>query len=223
MRSSAAAVVLLLVALSSPLRAAENACSRDVDQAFTRLKMSKAFRLDTTINSDKGAMSLRVDYVLPDRMYQRVTIDGVAMELKVIGTKAWSNQGSGWAELPAQFAETAVRQLKESISVTGGGGVDYKCLGEQPFEGKVLTSFSGPLPMPLTGDEKHPGPRVSALTVPKIQTVYIDKVSGLPVRNIVMAPTEPNKRLYDGTFTVDDSLVIDEPKVIAPATPLAPK
>ncbi len=43
--------------------------------------------------------------------------------------------------------------------------------------------------------------------------VYIDKALGVPVRNIVTPEADPNKRLFDGTFSLRDGLKIEPPKL----------
>ena len=44
-----------------------------------------------------------------------------------------------------------------------------------------------------------------------VQTVYVDKASGLPVRNIVTKADAADKRLFDGTFSVPSDLDIKPP------------
>ena len=89
-------------------------------------------------------------------------------------------------------------------------------MGDKEFEGKTYTLYQGILAMPLSPDAKDKGPRVSAVSVPNQQNVYIDKETGLPVRNIVTPVTEPEKRLFDGKFTVLKDLSVDPPKVVLP-------
>lgn len=218
-------ILLGLLASTLPAAAAEGvdpACTKQVNEAFAKLRSQKSFRLETSIKNDDGLLNLRADYVLPDRMHQTVTLgkDGPPMELIVIGTNAWSNQGSGWAQLPENFAQAVAKQLQDTIAAGTASGTEYTCLGEKDFEGHSLLGFQGALPMPLSEDAKERGPRMAALSIPKIQSIYIDKHTGLPLRNIVTTATDPDKRLFDGTFSVVDSLVIDQPKIEPP--PAAP-
>ena len=46
-----------------------------------------------------------------------------------------------------------------------------------------------------------------------MQTVYIDKALGVPVRNIVTPVSDPDKRLFDGTFSLRAGLKIEPPKL----------
>jgi hypothetical protein len=196
---------------------ADQPCKEQVDAAFAKLRDAKAFRLETTITNADGTLKMKADYVLPDRMHQVVTVTGqpIAMEMIVIGKRAWSNERGVWAELPTSFADTVANQLKETVAEPPKVATDYKCAGDKEFEGKTYTLYQGTLAMPLTAEAKDKGPRVSSLSVPNQQNVYIDKGTGLPVRNIVTPVTDPNKRLFDGTFTIVHDLSIEPPAVTA--------
>jgi hypothetical protein len=212
-----ALLVILLILITGPANA-DPSCKEQVDAAFAKLRETKKFRLETTIKNKDGTLKMQADYVLPDRMHQRVTLggDGAAMEMIVIGKKAWSNQGSGWAALPDTFAETVANQIKESVANAPTVSTEYKCVGDSKFEGRIYALYQGILAMPLSADAKDKGPRVSAVSVPKQQSVYIDKETGLPVRNIVTPVTEPTNRLFDGTFTVERDLDVKAPNEIVP-------
>lgn len=206
----------LLVLASGPALA-DQSCKDQVDAAFAKLREAKAFRLETTITNADGSLKMKADYVLPDRMHQIVEVSNqpMPMEMIVIGKRAWSNQQGVWAELPQSFADTVAHQIKETVAQPPKAGTDYKCAGEKNFEGKAYTVYQGTLAMPLTADAKDKGPRVTAMSVPNQQSVYIDKASGLPARNIVTPVTDPAKRLFDGTFTVVPNLTIEPPAVTA--------
>ncbi|MET0639454.1 MAG: hypothetical protein ABWX70_04800 [Hyphomicrobium sp.] len=206
----------LFLLISGPVLA-DSSCKDQVDAAFAKLREAKAFRLETTISNPEGSLKMRADYVLPDRMHQSVILgkDAAAMEMIVIGKRAWSNQGGGWQELPDKFADTVANQIKETVAEAPKVATDYKCAGDTDFEGRSYALYQGVLAMPLTADVKEKGPRVSAVSVPNRQSVYIDKTTGLPVRNIVTPVTDPSKRLFDGTFTVVHDLAINPPAVSA--------
>jgi hypothetical protein len=209
--------LIILVTLSIPAHA-DSSCSAQVNAAFAKLRETKSFRLQTTIvNPQQGTLHMKADYVLPDRMHQTITLgsDGAAGEMIVIGNDAWSNQGAGWAKLPDKFAKAVAKQLKETVADAPKVATEYKCLGDKVFEGHNYSLYQGTLAMPLSAENKQKGPRMAALTVPKIQNVYIDKQTGLPVRNVVTPVTEPNNRLFDGTFTVVPDLTIDQPTTAA--------
>lgn len=204
----------LLILASAPALADET-CKEQVDAAFAKLREAKSFRLETTIKNPEGTLRMSADYVLPDRMHQKVVLgkDGPPMEMIVIGKQAWSNQGSGWVALSEAFANTVANQVKETVAEAPKVMTDYKCAGDKEFEGKTYSVYQGVLATPLVPDAKDKGPRITAVTVPNQQSVYVDKGTGLPVRNIVAPVTEPDKLLFDGTFVVGTNIAIEPPKV----------
>ncbi len=203
-----------LVILSAPAFA-DTSCNDQVNQAFTKLRDSKTFRLDTTIvNPKEGVLKMSAEYQLPDKMHQTMMLgtDGAQMEMIVIGKNAWSNDGAGWQPIPEKFAETVANQVKENVAEPPKVATDYTCVGDTEFEGKHYTLYQAILNQMPSADAKQAGPRVSAMTEPKQQNVYVDKDSGLPVRNVVTPVTDPKNKLFDGTFTVMRDLEIVPPK-----------
>lgn len=206
----------LLACAASPA-AADQACKTQVDAAFSKLRDQKAFRLETTITNANGKLKLQADYILPDRMHQKVVLgeEGNPMEMIVIGKSAWSNQGQGWSALPEKFAEEVAKQVKETVAQGASSVSDYECLGDIDLEGQTYAGFKGILPTPIDPTNEKRGPVISAAKVPNQQSVYIDKATGLPIRNIVNPVTEPDKRLFDGRFSIVEGLKIEAPQVKA--------
>jgi len=187
-------------------------CKAEVDQAFSKLRESKAFRLETKIvNDQQGTLTMTVDYQLPDRMHQRISLGDSpqTMETIAIGSKVWSNQGQGWSEVPANFAEAISQQLKESVAEPSKSKLAYECLGETTFEGKPYLAYKAVLP-PVAEEAVKANPASPAETA-GTQTLYVDKVSGLPVRNVVTKDDGSDKRLFDGTFSLPADLRIEAP------------
>jgi hypothetical protein len=193
---------IFLVAASA---AATADCSQDVNTAFDKLRAGKAFRMRTTIVNPQGSLKMTVDYVLPDRMHQKlqVTGEGGTVELIVIGTKAWSNNGQGWAEMPATFADHVSGQIRESVAAPPPGGTEFVCLGDKELAGKSYAAYRTVLSAPQSG--------AGASLRSSVQTVYVDKGSGLPERNIVTADSASEERLFDGTFSFPATLTIEPP------------
>lgn len=198
---------LTILALCCPAQAD---CKAEVDEAFSKLRGSKGFRLETKIvNEKQGSLTMTVDYQLPDRMHQQVSLGDSSqkMETIAIGDKVWSNQGQGWSEVPAHFAEVITKQLKETVAEPSKSKIDYECLGEATFEGKPYLAYKAALPAApeeaVKGDKEAP---VDA----NVQTLYIDKASGLPARNVV-TKAGSDKRLFDGTFSTPSDIVINAP------------
>ena len=207
--------IRLAITLGFLLAAATTAlaadCKAEVDEAFAKLRGGKGFRLETTIVNEKsGKLHMTVDYLLPDRMHQRVRMgDSPAqMETIAIGEQVWSNQGQGWSEVPKNFAEVISKQLKESVAEPSKSKLDYECSGETTFEGKPYTAYKAKLP--AQPEEAVKGDKPAAPEPDNVQTLYVDKTSGLPARNIVTKGTT-DTRLFDGTFSVPADITITAP------------
>lgn len=201
-----AAIALLIVGTGAALAD----CKEDVDGAFEKLRHSTSFRMRTTIVNEQGSLSMTVDYVLPDRMHQRIMTTGAegVLELIVVGTKAWSTNGRGWAELPPEYAERVSTELKTTVAEAPTQKTRFICLGDKELEGKTYAAYRAWIPVTPDADMTRDGPR-------NVQTVYIDKVTGLPERNIVTADKFDDKRLFDGTFSFPPAITIDPPETSA--------
>jgi hypothetical protein len=206
---------LALVAFLLPAAGASADCTSEVNDAFAKLRGSAAFRMETKITNEQGTLTMSNDYVLPDRMHQRVSLSTGGpgtMEMILIGDHAWSNQGNGWAPLPPEFVAKIAKQMKETVVEPPKDESQYACLGDVTFEGKTYAAFSTKRAPAKAGTA--PGAAAQpASDTPNVQTVYIDKATGLPARNIVASEKEPAKRLFDGTFTLRDGLKIEAPKL----------
>lgn len=204
-------IVAAFLTLATSQSALAN-CTDEVNDAFAKLRGSKGFRLETTIvNEQQGTLRMTVDYQLPDRMHQRVTLGDSPqkMETIAIGEKVWSNQGQGWSEVPANFASAIAKQLKESVAEPSKSKLDYECLGEATFEGKPYLAYKAALP--VAADERAKGEKAAAPQQANVQTLYIDKATGLPARNVVTKGEGSQTRLFDGTFSTPTDITIAAP------------
>jgi hypothetical protein len=206
-----------LLALGAYLLSAAGAaadCTSEVNDAFAKLRKTSAFTMQTKITNAQGTLTMSNDYVLPDRMHQHVSLstsEAGGMEMILIGEKAWSNQGeNGWAPLPPEFAAKIAKQMKETVAEPPKDTSEFECLGDVELEGKTYTAYRAKRPGAADGQV---GPtKAAAEAPPNVQTVYIDKTTGLPARNIVTPETDPNKRLFDGTFSLREDLKIEAPQ-----------
>lgn len=185
-------------------------CKADVDQAFEKLRLGKTFRQETRITDDaKGTLSMKVDYILPGKMFQKVSMGDSAMTMEtiVVDTKVYSNNGQGWAEVPEKFAAAIVMQLK-SVAEPPKSELQYECAGDKDLDGKTYAAYTAKLPIIEELGKPKPAPGDM-----NVQTVYIDKTTGLPARNIVTKSSEPAKRLFDGTISVPADIDIKAPDI----------
>ena len=163
-------------------------CTSEVSDAFAKLRKSAAFRMETKITNPQGTLTMSNDYVLPDRMHQTVSMGGdgpQAMQMILVGGKAWSNQGNaGWAEVPEKFATTIAKQMKDTVVEPPKDESQFECLGDVSFEGKTYAAYKTKRePGAAAAPPQGPGPTPAA-DAANVQTVYIDKELGVPVRNI---------------------------------------
>lgn len=205
--------LLALGAVLSTTAAAYADCSSEVNDAFAKLRKSAAFSMETKITNEQGTLTMSNDYVLPDRMHQRVSLstgDAGTMEMILIGDKAWSNHGQGWVPLPPDFAGKVAKQMKETVTEPPKDDSKFTCLGEVELEGKTYNAYQAAR---SSGTAGTPGAAATAAgsDAPNVQTVYVDKATGLPARNVVTPKDDPKKRLFDGTFAVRDGLKIEAP------------
>lgn len=186
-------------------------CKSEVDGAFSKLRESKSFRMSTKIVNPQGTLAMQVDYALPDRMHQRVRLgDSPAeMETIAIGEKVWTNQGQGWAEVPKNFADEIAKQLKQSVAEPSASKLDYACLGDKELDGKTYVAYTATLP-------KEEQAKNEATVKTNVQTLYVDKATGLPARNIVAHADAPETRVFDGSFSTPGGIDIKEPVVEKP-------
>lgn len=154
---------------------------------------------------------MSTEFVLPDRMHQKVSAgeSSAVMETIVVGKKVYSNGGQGWAEVPENFAKAIVDQLK-TIAAPSKSDLTYTCGGDQTLEGKTFVTFKAELP----AAEQEPA-KASELSnaSSRVQTLYVDKQTGVPVHNIVADANAPDKIWFNGTFTLVDGLKIQEPEL----------
>ncbi len=185
-------------------------CKSEVDAALDKLRQSSAFRIETKIVNGEGSLTMSVDFAPPDRIHQTVATAaaGGEVELIVIGAKAWSNQGQGWAELPENFAAQVSKQLRDTVVERRKGELAYECLGEVEFERARYLAYRANLPGVPTREAPASGEAVAPRNV---QTVYVDNATGLPKRNVVTSKAAPDQRLFDGTFSEREGLKIEEP------------
>ena len=209
---SAVAILSASIVLWAGPAAAD--CTSDVTAAFEKLRTSKSFRLETRIANAQGKLKMTVDYMPPDRMHQRIRLDDQPqeMEMIVIGEKAWSNQGQGWVPLPENFSSEVAKQVKTTLAGITQSQSSYRCKSEDTIEGRAVAIYEADLVAPVeeaVGDK--PGGAKKPEGPPNLQTLYIDKATGLPLRNVVTDAKDPSKQLYDGWFRTAEAVSINPP------------
>lgn len=212
------AVVLWPTTLSA---AAAADCTPSVTEAFEKLRASKAFRMETRIVNAQGKLNMTVDYMPPDRMHQKIRLDEQPqeMELIVIGEKAWSNQGQGWVALPDNFSAEVAKQVKTTLAGATKVEAAYACRSDETMEGKTVAAYEAELKPPAEEEPvRKPAAAADKPEAPKgpanKQTLYVDKATGLPLRNVVTDGSDASKRLFDGWFRTAVDIAIEPPVTV---------
>jgi hypothetical protein len=192
-----------------------NPCRDEVAAALSKLRKSSWFRMSTNMITENGPTAMTIDYVLPDRMYQKVTqtLSNQTSEVILIGDKAWANQGKGWQELPGDVMNALRTQMQDSVLQEQTEVGEYACKGRVQAEGRDALSYK------LTEEAPKEG-------APKNETFrmfYVDAVTGLPVSNALLAPGRESTPLFKATYSYPIDLKIEPPKDAAPAPAPAKK
>lgn len=186
-----------------------NPCRDEVATALSKLRKSSWFRMDTTMITEVGPTAMTVDYVLPDRMYQKVTetLSNRTSEVILVGEKAWANQGAGWTELPNSVMNDLRTQIYENVLKEQDDVGNYACKGKVQLEGRDALSYK--LEDELTKDG---APRNETYRM-----FYVDAVTGLPISNALLSPGREKTPLFKATYTFPLDMKIEPPKdVVAP-------
>jgi len=213
MRGMLTAVALLIAASS----AAEAACKDEVAAALDRQRKSSSFRMQTAMLSQDGPVNMTVDYLLPDRMHQVVSLakDPKSVETILIGKQAWSRQGDGpWTLLQTETTNQLAEQMKDTVSEDEAKLGDFECLGKQAVAGKDLLAYQGENEDP--NEKKDP----AAEDKPKapdrpIRVIYVDPTTGLPMRSVFGRANKLEKPIFEANYSYPIDIKIDPPKLDA--------
>jgi hypothetical protein len=192
-----------------------NPCSDEVSAALQKLRKSSWFSMDTHMITENGPTAMQVEYVLPDRMHQKVTLVATqkVSEVILVGDDAWSRQGDdGWRQLKPEIAQQLKSQMQESVVQQQTDVGSYACKGRTQFEGRDVLSYK-------LDNEPEKGATVS--TNQTFRMFYVDALTGLPVSNALLAPGHESKPIFKTTYAFPLDLKIDPPKDVVKDAPAA--
>lgn len=225
MRRSLLALAAILVTWHGPLaqeaktesKDNANPCRDEVSTALQKLRKSSWFRMETNMITENGPTSMTIDYVLPDRMHQKVTVTATnaVQETILVGKTAWSSEGKGWQVLPDDITTQIISQVRENVLDQQGEVGNYTCKGKTKFEGKDVMSYKL---------EDEPPKDSNAPKNEAYRMFYVDATTGLPVSNAIVSPGREETPLFKTSYSYPLDLKIDAPKdiVAAPATESTP-
>lgn len=186
-----------------------NPCGQEVAAALQKLRNSSWFRMETSMITENGPTNMTVDYVLPDRMHQKVNVVGQPLTQEVIltGNQAFSNEGDGWRILPQDITDQLVLQMKENVLTEQKEVGKYSCKGRVQVDGKDVLSYK----LEDEPPEDSKGTKNEAYRL-----FYVDVMTGLPVRNAIVAPGREDKPLFKTSYSFPMDLKIEAPKDAKP-------
>jgi hypothetical protein len=218
MRRSLLTLAAILVTWHTPLaqeakpdeKANANPCRDEVSTALQKLRKSSWFRMETNMITENGPTNMTIDYVLPDRMHQKVTVvaTNAMQETILVGQTAWGTEGKGWQVLPQDITTQIITQVRENVLIQQESVGNYSCKGRTKFEGKDVLSYKL---------EDEPMKDSNAPKNEAYRMFYVDAITGLPVSNAILSPGREDKPLFKTSYSYPLDLKIDPPKdVVAP-------
>lgn len=189
-----------------------NPCRDEVNAALSKLRRSSWFRMETNMITENGPTSMQIDYVLPDKMHQKVstTLTGKKSEIILVGKQAWSRNDNGpWAALPYEVIQQLQSQIQDQVLAEQTDIGEYSCKGRTTFEGKDVLSYKL---------EDETGADANGARNQAFRMFYVDSMTGLPVSNALIAPGREDKPVFKAVYSFPIDLKIEPPKD-APAAP----
>ncbi|MEQ1716126.1 MAG: hypothetical protein ABL907_09105 [Hyphomicrobium sp.] len=189
-----------------------NPCRDEVGAALQKLRNSSWFRMETTMITENGLTNMSVDYVLPDRMHQKVNVIGQpqVQEVILVGKDAWSNEGEGWRILPADITGQLITQMKDNVLAEQTEVGNYSCKGKVKLDGKDVMSYKlEDEPM-----KDSNGPKNEAFRI-----FYVDAITGLPARNAIITPGREDKPVFKTSYSYPLDMKVEAPKDAKPLEP----
>ena len=203
MRRLPTALALLL--LSAP--GAFAACREDVLAAYEKQRAAGQIRMQTSMVSEQGPISMTVDYIPPDRMHQRVTnkLTQQTRHTILVGPRAWvSEDGTTWKELSVEQAAEVAEGVRDSFGAPPTEFVTFDCLGRTMIDGKPYLGYS----IDEAKGKQIPGQPVKD---PPVRILFVDPDTGLPARTIVALPDRIEKPFFRADYTYPKDLKIEAP------------
>ena len=191
-----------------PAKKNANPCREEVAAALGKLRKTSWFRMNTSMITEHGPTTMEIDYILPDRMHQKVTqtLTNQKSEVILVGDKAWGNEGKGWQQLENQLTQTLKTQMYESVVEEQADIGEYSCKGKVQHEGRDVMAY------------KLEQEAVKDSTAPMSETFrmfYVDALTGLPMSNALLSPGRETKPLFKTNYSYPVDIKIEAPKEVA--------
>lgn len=216
---AAAVTAAAFAVIAVPQVRAGEECRTAVEAAFTKQReVATGYRFAAEIPGDQGKTQMTIDYLPPDRMYQKVVAPGHEKPVETIAIQqwAWGTMGGGWEELQPQFAQSIIAHVRQTLVAPPKITTEFTCLGKVTLGGKEFVAYKADQP------SAEAGPPAAAHQLAR--TIYVDEKSGLPAANIVARVDSKDDAVFDGRYSYPGDIQIEAPiggRELAPAN--APK
>lgn len=200
------AVLAVLAATAAPGFAT---CKEEVARAFEKQRNAKSFRMVTNMLSAQGPIEMTIDYILPNRMRQRVKplLNPNAVETILVIDKGWTKPGEGkpWEQVPAEFVDELTKQMGDTVLLPPSDLIDYACLGKVAVDGTEYVAYRAQ-------EDKTKVIPGAPQADPPVRMLYVDATTGLPARNIVSIESRLDKPFFKTVYTYPTDIAIEPPQ-----------
>jgi hypothetical protein len=196
---------LIAVAVSTgPALSAGTSCKEQVRDAFIKQRSSRAFTMVAELKGESGPVEITVEYLPPDRMRQAIVAPNqpAPLETVLVGTRAWSRQGTAWEELMPALAHTIIAQVREAVVEPPKDVGDFECIDKATVDGKEYLAYR-------SVQKGGADARGSVVSRPVHRTIYVDPETGLPAINIVIEDKPGSVPLFRGVYAYPSELEIE--------------
>ncbi len=201
---------LLPGAGGQPPKENANPCRDEVATALKKLRSASWFRMTTNMITENGPTAMEIDYVLPDKMHQRVTqtVTNQKSEIILVGDKAWAKNGEAWQDLANDLTQTLKSQMYQNVVEQQDDVGNYSCKGRVQISGRDALAYKL---------EDQPD-KESVVKNETYRMFYVDAVTGMPLSNALIAPGREATPLFKAVYTYPMDMKIEQPASVAPPT-----
>jgi len=203
-RCLAACAMALALTAGPAMSAGDDSCRDQVAAAFIKQRASRAFSMVAQLKAANGPVEITVEYLPPDRMRQTIVAPGqpVPLETVLVGTRAWSRQGTAWEELMPAIAQTIIAQVREAVIEPPKNVAAFECIDKVTIDGTEYLAYRS---IEKGGGEA----KGSEITRPVHRTIYVDPETGLPAINIVAEDAPDAVPLFKAVYAYPTDLEIE--------------
>jgi hypothetical protein len=188
--SSSAGAPTSAILISDPATAIHNVLQAAVQ--------APAYHASLSVNSNGSTTRIEGDVILPDKFHITTTHDAKTSEFIVVGGRSYNKVNGSWAASSFDLADLAASftgVLSQDTSITEAKFVQMDSVAGKPA---LVYSFNAQY---KTGD----------LVINSATTMWVDSLSGLPVKLVVDSQASGIKSHTEEAITYDPDITIEAP------------